>query len=379
MIPWMQSYDNQHESSSDVAQRTVWLLIAVALNTLELFIPRIPVLPWLKPGLANSITILWIIRYGMTDALLYTLLRVWISSFYFGFSLITMSLAVGGGVCATVVMGVLWQLLGRRGMLGTLGLAVGGAFAHNAAQLITVYFLLTRNSAIWYQLPFMGIAALLFGGLIGSMVPVLWGVLVHEPPATALHKEPSPSNHLVDHRFTPVNLLLLGGSVALVFTGDFRLLGTIAAGLTITAFFLLGRKPSVLIHPLKLWPLFLFVALVYLFFSYGTRVPFIPFITYEGFSDTTAQSLRLWTWLETGLLLQRFRCNQLLFAGLRRLFPRHADTLLAGLLALEYFPDIVAYVKTREARGGIVWRRPFKALAVFTGRVREHIVDLLSG
>jgi heptaprenyl diphosphate synthase len=378
MIPWMQSYDNQDETGSDVAQRTVWLLIAVALNTLELFIPRIPVLPWLKPGLANSITILWIIRYGMTDALLYTLLRVWISSFYFGFSLITLSLAVSGGVCATVVMGVLWQLLGRRGLLGTLGLAVGGAFAHNAAQLVTVYYLLTRNSAIWYQLPFMGIAALLFGGLIGSMVPVLWRVLVHESPAPPLRNGPTPSSHRVDHRFTPLNLLLLGGSVALVFTGNFQILGTIAAGMTVAAFFLLGHKPSVLIHPLKLWPLFIFVALVYLFFSYGTRVPFIPLVTYEGLSATAAQSLRLWTWLEAGLLLQRFRCNELLFAALRRLFPRHADTLLAGLLALEYFPDIVAHVKTREAREGIFWRRPFKALAVFTGRVREHIVSLLS-
>ena len=375
----MRSYDRHPSFGGSASERTVWLLIAVALNTLELFIPRIPLFPWLKPGLANSITIIWIIRYGMTDALLYTLLRIWISSFYFGFSLVTLSLALSGGVSAAITMGILWRFSGRKGMTGTLGLAVAGAVAHNAGQLVAVYFLLTRNSAIWYQLPFMGGAALVFGALIGGIVPVLWRVLVQEQPDTDLPADLPLSRHRPDHRFTVPNLLILAGSAALVFVHGFPLLGTIATGVTLAAFFVLDRKAAVLIHPLRLWPLFLFIGLVYLFFSYGTRIPFVPFVTYEGLSDAAAQSLRLWTWLEAGLLLQRLECNRLLFAALHRLFPRHADTLLAGLLAMEYFPDVVSYVKSSEARGGIDWRTPLHGLAEFTGRVRRHIVDMLAG
>ena len=136
------------------ARKAVWLLLGVALNTLELFIPRIPLLPWLKPGLANGITILWIIKFGMTDALLYTLIRVWISSFYFGFSLITMGLALSGGLISTAAMGIAWKTLGRKRALGTIGLGITGAIMHNAGQLAAVYFLLTRNNAVLYQLCF---------------------------------------------------------------------------------------------------------------------------------------------------------------------------------------------------------------------------------
>ena len=374
----MQSYDNRTPSGGSVTERTVWLLIAVALNTLELFIPRIPLLPWLKPGLANSITILWIIRFGMTDALLYTLLRIWISSFYFGFSLITMALALSGGISATMVTGMLWRLFGRRGLLGTLGLGVAGAAAHNAGQLIAVYYLLTRNSVIWFQLPFMGGASLLFGGCIGGIVQVLWRILVHDHPDAVPSGNPPSLPRRPDHRFTPVNLLLLGGSAALVFVHGFPALLIIALAVTLLTFLIRDRNPSAFVHPLRLWPLFLFVALVYCFFSYGTRVPIFPLVTWEGLADTARQSLRLWTWLEIGLLLQRLQCNHLLFAILHRLFPRHADTLLAGLLALEYFPEVVSYVKTREARENIVWRKPLSALAEFTERVQRHIIELLA-
>ena len=194
----MRLSNNTGQESTSV-RKTVWLLLGVALNTLELFLPRIPLLPWLKPGLANSITMLWIIRYGLTDALIYTTIRVWISSFYFGFSLITMGLALSGGLLSTAAMGIAWKTLGRKNLLGTVGLGITGAVMHNTGQLAAVYFLLTRNRAIFYQLPFMGIAALFFGGLIGLIAPVLWRILVIgassptiRPNRISTHKHESP-------------------------------------------------------------------------------------------------------------------------------------------------------------------------------------------
>jgi heptaprenyl diphosphate synthase len=388
----MQSYADR-TATVQTTEKTLWLLLAVALNTLELFIPRMPILPWLKPGLANCITIVWIIRYGTADALLYTLLRVWISSFYFGFSLITMSLAVSGGASATLAMGLAWQLLGRKGRLGTLGLGIIGAVFHNAGQLLAVYFLLTRNGVVFYQIPFMGGAALLFGGCIGAIVPTLWRILVPDEThgvrremavSGQTPQSRTPSTALLQSRQYPprgfstiLNIAILAGSISLVAVHDLVMLGSIAASTTLLCFFALGRKPSVVVYPLRMWALFLFVGLVYLFFSYGTRVAFIPFVTYEGLQDTAAQCLRLWTWLEAGLLLQKLRCNLLLFAVLKRIFPLHGDTLLAGVLALEYFPPVVAFVKSKDARGGIAWRRPAAALSEFTGRVQQYITGLL--
>ena len=74
------------QESRTVVLKTALLLVAITINTLELFLPRIPFLPWVKPGLANCVTILWIIRYGAIDALFFSFLRIWMVGFYVGFS-----------------------------------------------------------------------------------------------------------------------------------------------------------------------------------------------------------------------------------------------------------------------------------------------------
>ncbi|MBN1309683.1 MAG: Gx transporter family protein [Chitinispirillaceae bacterium] len=376
----MQSSDSNSREREPVL-KAVWLLLGVSLNTLELFIPRIPFLPWLKPGLANSITIIWIIKFGMTDALLYTLLRVWISSFYFGFSLVTMGLALSGGLLSTAAMGIAWRLLGGRRLLGTVGVGTIGAVMHNAGQLIAVYFLLTRNNALFYQLPFMGIAALVFGGFVGIITPLLWRILVIDsPPSPA---RPAPATVQIDSAAAPAPigaiLAILAGAASLVAMSDMRLLGGIAAAVTLIAFFSRGRTVSTLLYPLRFWVIFLFIGFIYLFFSYGTRIPFLPFVTREGAAATAAQFLRLWTWLQAGLLLQALHCHRLLFVVLKRLFPHHAETLLAGLLALEYFPDVISFVKGRKIRSEIDWRRPLEGLVLFINRVQAHVLRVDRG
>ena len=125
---------NNNNGRSELTKKAVWLLIAVALNALELFIPRIPILPWLKPGLANSITIIWLVKYGLNDAILYTILRTWISGFYFGFSFVTLTLSLSGGIAASLAMGLAWKLFGKRGHLGTVGIGITGAVFHNLAR-----------------------------------------------------------------------------------------------------------------------------------------------------------------------------------------------------------------------------------------------------
>src|SRR5512133_1070105 len=101
--------DNSIEMRETV-EKTLWILIALSLSAIEMLLPRIPFLPWLKPGLANCITLLWIIRYGTIDAVLFSFLRTWIISFYFGFSFITFMLSTGGGIIATLTMGVCFKI-----------------------------------------------------------------------------------------------------------------------------------------------------------------------------------------------------------------------------------------------------------------------------
>lgn len=374
----MQSSDN-HQAQTIIVEKTLLLLLAVALNTIELFIPRIPLLPWLKPGLANSVTLIWLMRYGVVDTLLYTILRSWIASFYFGFSLLTLSLSMSGGICSTLAMGLLWHLSGRGKSLGTIGLAIIGALFHNTGQLVAVYFLLTRNRAIFYQLPFMGLASLLFGTIIGLLAPSLWSLLrnhtAKEPAVSAPH--PSPLQPVTPYQIVGA-ALLIAFCGALVATANYLLLGSSALLLSIAAVGITKGRIKTLFYPLRFGFFFLFIAVTYLFFSYGKKIPWFPLITYEGLTNTTAQMLRLWTWLQAGILLQKLRFNSALYALLNYLFPRHAETLASGLIGLEYFPAVFKFVQSKEARAQLSPRHPRQSARLFLERMQRSILELIT-
>ena len=110
---------NNVKTSDEFSRKTTWLLLAIALNALELFLPRIPFLPWLKPGVANVVTIIWIIKYGPADAILYDTAQLDLR-LLFWFSFITLLLSLSGGILSTTVMGAVWVLLGRK-LIATVG------------------------------------------------------------------------------------------------------------------------------------------------------------------------------------------------------------------------------------------------------------------
>lgn len=366
----MQSHDERNQFSI----KTVWLLLAIALNALELFLPRIPFLPWLKPGLANCITIVWIIRYGVKDAILFTLLRSWISGFYFGFSLLTLSLSLSGGIIATAAMGLAWNVLGKRGMLGTVGLSITGAFFHNSAQLIVVYFLLTHNASVFYQLPFMGAASIVFGTFAGLIVTPVWNVLNRMELPEVKRSLPAGKNSLTTKNTIRCCVVLLF-CFSLFAISDILVISIIAVIFT-GIISLIRRSWKVITYPLKFWPLFLFILFMYLFFSYGKRFPVFSFLTYEGLNIAGLQILRVWIWIEAGFLLTQFRFHETFFSVLGMLFRNHHATLIAGMLALESFPDLIGFARSRESISGLNFLgAPSEAITRYLKRMQLFISD----
>ncbi len=348
----MQSLNS--EAQLQVVKKTAWLLCAVAINALEFFVPRLPFFPWLKPGLANIITILWIVEFGAVDAVLYALLRTWIVGFYFGFSFLTMSLAVSGGVLSAMVMGIVWQLLGKKGLIGTVGLGIIGALFHNAGQLIAVYALMSANLRLFYQIPVMLGASVVFGGIVGGLAPAAYRVLgsampLPRPSDGAM--APSLSAHPKDQAFS---LLLLAGCTAIVFTNSVLALCLSAAGASLIVQIVRKGSFEAFVFPVsKFWVLFAFVACVNMLFSYGARIQGVPFLTREGLNLTILQWLRLWTWLQVSFILSHFNFHSVLLQALGRVFRGHRETIFAGVCALEYFPGIAEdskkYVKNKMA------------------------------
>lgn len=334
----MQLQSNTEQSQ--LVKKTAWLLCAVAINALEFFVPRLPFFPWLKPGLANVITILWIVEFGGVDALVYSLLRTWIVGFYFGFSFLTMSLALSGGVLATCAMALMWRLTGKNGLLGTVGLGIIGALFHNFGQLCAVYCLMSANIHLFYQVPVMLAASIVFGGIVGALAP-LADRMFRAAPALVTSGRLQLSRFFASPRDRFFSALLLAACTAIVFTNSLAALAGAAAGATLIAQVILKGSWSALLKPLsRFWVLFAFVACVNVFFSYGARIEGLPFLTREGIGLTIEQWLRLWTWLQVSAILFYFRFDSVMFDALNGLFRKHHETLFAGVLALEYFPGI---------------------------------------
>jgi heptaprenyl diphosphate synthase len=352
-----------------VVTKTAWLLFAVAINAFEFFIPRVPFFPWLKPGFANIITIIWIIEFGAIDALLYSLLRVWIVGFFFGFSFLTMALALSGGVLSTIAMSLLWKALGKKRILGTVGLGVCGALFHNAGQLLAVYGLMATNMRLFYQVPLMFVASVIFGGIVGLLAPLFRDALAScATPGIVQRRGNAPSASRSDYAFS---LLLLTGCCAIVFTDSMTALCASAFGATIIVQ-ASRRRWSLrsLVAPLSsFWVLFAFIACINLFFSYGTRFERFPLFTHEGVDLTVRQWLRLWTWLEVSFIFSYFNFHSVMLSVLRKLFPGHRATLFAGVLGLEYFPAIASDSRTYAKKAiASFFHHPLKSARALVAR-----------
>jgi heptaprenyl diphosphate synthase len=342
-------------------QKAIWLLAAVALNAAEMAIPRLPFLPWLKPGFANIITVLWIMKYGFGDALLYTALRVWISGFYFGFSLFTLSLSLSGGLLSAAAMFIIWTTLGRRGLTGTVGMAIVGALFHNAGQLAVIYAMMSQNIGVLWQIPFMLCAAVVFGGLVGVLTPGagkilgfgidngMRGIDTANISTDSIKTDRINTNHA---KTTIIAKLIIAVtfavSISLMFINNIYVLIAAVIVYSTVSFSLNRKKPSVLIYPARFYTLFLFVAFTSLFFSYGKRLDILPFVTEEGITAFAKQSLRLWCWLQTVHILNRFDFHKSFIGLLYRFFPNKKDTMEAGLIALEHFPEVMKFSESSK-------------------------------
>ncbi len=146
---------------------------AVGLHGFERLLPT-PI-PWLRLGLANLITLITLLLYGMRPALMVTLIRVILASLFAGTFLgPSFILSLGGGLASTFAMG--FALFAAEGLFSPVGLSIIGALFHNIAQLFLAYFLFVqRIEAILLITPVI----LLLGTLTGAVNGVIASLLIN--------------------------------------------------------------------------------------------------------------------------------------------------------------------------------------------------------
>lgn len=139
---------------------------AIALTIAEAAIPS--PLPGIKPGLANIVVLIVLLRHGWVDAAWVALLRVLAASLLTGqFLAPGFFLALTGALCSlTLLVGA--QYLPRR-WFGPVSCSILAAFAHIAGQLLLARLWLVPHDGVFLLAPIFAASALIFG-LINGLI-----------------------------------------------------------------------------------------------------------------------------------------------------------------------------------------------------------------
>lgn len=141
--------------------------LAVGLTIAESALPT--PLPGVKPGLANIVVLLVMLRHGFAAAAWVMFIRILAASLMLGTFLSPgFWLAVAG---ATASMAALhFSRFASRRLFGPVSFSVLMAFAHISGQLILAKFWLFSSADIGILMPLFALAALVFGMANGLIV-----------------------------------------------------------------------------------------------------------------------------------------------------------------------------------------------------------------
>ena len=147
--------------AESVAQLGMFIAVAMVFSYIESFIRIDIAVPGIKLGLANIVTIVVLCKLGLADAVLVSVLRIFLSSLLFGnFTVMIYSLAG-----AAVSMLFMWISV-KTGFFSTTGTSILGGVGHNIGQLIVAY-LVIKNQNILIYAPVLLISGTVTGVLIG--------------------------------------------------------------------------------------------------------------------------------------------------------------------------------------------------------------------
>ncbi len=149
-------------STKKLTTLAMFTTLALIIFTIEAAIPPLVPIPGIKLGLANIITLVLLHKYSARDAFYVLVMRILLSSFFFGQAISLLYSIVGGLVCFLAMLIIHRLLQGHFLYL----VSIIGAIFHNLGQL-TVAYLLTEVPGVLAYLPFLLLSGTLTGLFTG--------------------------------------------------------------------------------------------------------------------------------------------------------------------------------------------------------------------
>jgi uncharacterized membrane protein len=343
------------------------LSLGVCANILELFIPSIPFLPWLKPGLANAFTLSAIYLYGPLYGIQLAVLRSLIAGIFSGVPVSSLLIGGTGGVVSSGCMGLLYLMLKGTGVLSPLGLGMFGAFIHTITQLGVVHFLFVKNTYIFWQIPVIGPIAVATGAFTGLIaIQVINFIIEKGGRIGGTFEKP-------DIDLTPGPVLkffiLIGGSVFLFLVNSIHYQGIMLLLLILINIFL--KQHGRLLIILRFIPLLLLTLLLNAFTTPGFYVQGFPLITYAGLTKGILLIFRLMNLICLSLVLVNKKDLISLLLWMERFIPGLSSPVEVGIRAVNGIPATVAVLKD------FYFKAPVKGIFSRLGYLRQGLSNAL--
>ncbi|MBQ3596229.1 MAG: Gx transporter family protein [Clostridia bacterium] len=155
-------------STKKIAFLGLSIAIALILSYIESQIPALIAIPGIKVGLPNLIIIVILYKIGWKEAVVVSILRIFLVSLLFG-NVQTMTFSLAGATVSLLSM----ILLRKLGDFSCITVSIVGGVFHNVGQIIAAC-LWTLTAQVAYYLPVL----LVSGTLAGAVIGLISGILV---------------------------------------------------------------------------------------------------------------------------------------------------------------------------------------------------------
>lgn len=140
--------------------------LGVVLHRIETLLP-LPS-PFVKLGLANVMTLVALVWFGFREAMIVTLLRIFLGAVFGGTFLgPTFFLSLAGGLAAVSTMGLVYYL--GKSWFSLVGVSITAAYAHTTVIFLCVFIFFIPQTTFLQLLPVFLTFSLITGILTGVL------------------------------------------------------------------------------------------------------------------------------------------------------------------------------------------------------------------
>ena len=136
--------------------------ISLVIFVIESAIPTLVPIPGVKLGLANIITLIFILNKMPKEAAIVLFMRIVLASIFAG-QMTSFIFSIAGGVLCLIAMFLIHKIAGNKYIWFT---SIIGAIFHNIGQIIAAMFVLSSTYVLYY-FPFLLVSGIITGLFTG--------------------------------------------------------------------------------------------------------------------------------------------------------------------------------------------------------------------